>query len=182
MFFAAMIPVLLLSGYMIALLRRLEKHDRVLYRFCEVRRKLMRLLRQSGTELSPEDYRVARALLDMLETNIHNYQETKKFLLNGRRFLKSLRTYSKSAVEVANLAMIRDPRVAEVRNELGRAVLLGILDYTPLLRSELLVRFIAGSASFFARLGWRRMKTVASTLLLAKDTANRQGQEFGYAH
>jgi hypothetical protein len=182
MFYMTVVPAVFLSALMIVHLRGLQKHDKVLFRLCEVRRKMMRLLRESGEELSVEDYAAARALLNILGTTIHNYHETKQRLLDGRRFFQFLNVYSITVGEVESLTHdIRDPRVAELQMEFGKAIFHGFLLYTPLLRSELVVRFIVGALSLFARLGVSRMKKLAAALVTARDTAERQGHTFGYA-
>lgn len=180
MFYVTMIPVLILSALMIGSLRRLEKHDRVLYRFCEVRRQLMRLLRDSAHELSREDYAVVRIMLDIVGGNIHDYHETKQQLLNGRQFLRRLRRYSTTVGAVHELEAA-DPRVRKIQTEFGRTILFGFFQYTPLLRSEIIARLLVASASLFARFGWHQMKNLAAALRIARDTTARQGRDFDYA-
>jgi hypothetical protein len=182
MFYIALLPVLVLSVITIVRLARLEKHDRVLFRFCEVRRQLMSLLRETGTDLSRDDYAAARTLLDMLESTIQNYHQTKQVLLNGRRFLRFLDAYSTTAGAVERLPAIHDARLREVRVRFARAVFLGYLEYTLLLRSELLARWSLVSMTVFAHLGLRRMKNLAAALITARIVAQRQGRELGYAY
>lgn len=182
MFSIALLPVLVMSAFMIVRLARLEKHDRVLFRFCAVRRQLMQLLRESGTDLSRHDYAAARELLDMLDAAIQNYHQTKQVLLNGRRFLRFLNAYSTTAGAVERLPAIHDARLREVRVQFARAVFLGYLEYTLLLRSELLARWSIASFLFFAHLGLRRMRSLAGALITAKTVAERQGRELGYAY
>lgn len=182
MFYLALLPVLVMSAFMIVRLARLEKHDRVLFRFCEVRRRLMQLLRDAGTELSPSDYAAARELLNMLEAAIQDYPRTKQVLLNGRQFLRFLDAYSSTAGAVERLPAIHDARLREVRVQFARAIFLGYLEYTLLLRSELLARWSIASFLFFAHLGLRRMRSLAGALITAKTVAQRQGRELGYAY
>ena len=92
-------------------LREIARHDGVLFRFCEIRRSVVRLLfdRHLDGELSRRDYVDARRLLDVLNHVIGDYDKRKAVMFNFRRFVRALRKYEKTAGE------LRLPRAAARR-------------------------------------------------------------------
>jgi hypothetical protein len=177
MFYVAVVPALLMSAYMIMRLRDLKKHDTVLYRFCEIRRGIMRLLRERGTTLSQHDYVAVRTLVDAINTMIHNYRSDKRLMFNGRAFLRYMREYHVTSATVDRLNNIEDPEIQHLRDETGLAMAIAFYKYTPFLALQIVIL----AFSLLARLGWRRMRTVVGVLTSAKATAQQQAEQFGYA-
>ncbi|MFL5384628.1 MAG: hypothetical protein ACJ8GN_19060 [Longimicrobiaceae bacterium] len=177
MFYVALVPALLMSAYMIVRLRDLEKHDIVLYRFCEIRRGFMRLLRERGSTLSRHDYVAVRTLVDVINTMIHNYRSHKRLMFNGREFLRYLREYRVTSATVGQLGDIEDVEIQRLRDETGKTMVYGFFKYTPFFASQVAILAV----SLLAKLGWRRMRTAAGVLTSARATAEQQAEQFGYA-
>jgi hypothetical protein len=140
----------------------LRKHDVVLYQFCEVRRQLMRLLRAEGEQMTREDYVYAREILDAVSQTIEIYGDHKSRMFNARWFFRFLKAYRISSKEMAALPRTASPKLREIENVYGRAVLSGFLAFTPFFRSELALRFMLSFwvvlATLCAKLGvkWAR--------------------------
>lgn len=181
MFYAALVPVLVLSLVMIQRLHEMRKHDSVLYRFCEIRRRMMRLLRDRGSSLPADDYSGARLLLHVLNSTIHNYHQEKRRMFDGRGFIRYLREYRTTSETFESLNVLADAELQDLRNETGRAMVDGFFTYTPFLRFEILARAVLFGLSLLAKLGLSRMRTTASVVKSALSTAEQQAQEFGYA-
>src|SRR5688572_20065178 len=91
MFYFFMIPALLITVGMILRLRKLTKHDRVLYAFCQVRRDTMDLIRKYNLDLTKEDYVALRYIERATSDTIHDYNFCKVYIFNFRRFSAALR-------------------------------------------------------------------------------------------
>ena len=135
-------------------LREIARHDGVLFRFCEIRRSVVRLLfdRHLDGELSRRDYVDARRLLDVLNHVIGDYDKRKAVMFNFRRFVRALRKYEKTAGELRLPSPPQDAQIAEFYRQTDIAVLRGFLAYTPLIRSELWLQFFR----LFLSARWRR--------------------------
>lgn len=85
MYYALLLPalvVLVVAGYRLFHLRR---HDRVLQRFWETRRNVLQFLQENGEELSPEEYKEVRTLIAFLDDKIEHYDARKDDLFNLRK-------------------------------------------------------------------------------------------------
>ena len=72
-FYILMIPVLFFSVLMIIHLRRLKKHDEVLYTFCQNRREIMFMIREENFALSKKDYFDLRKLAEVNNKTIRHF-------------------------------------------------------------------------------------------------------------
>ena len=146
-------------------LREIARHDGVLFRFCEIRRRVVRLLfdRHLENGLLARDRRDGLRLLNLLNQVIGDYNKRKAVMFNFRRFIRALRVihalreYAKTA---GGLRMPRPPQdreIADLYGQMKTAFLRGFLAYTPLIRCELTFRII----EFFARKFLRRSLSVA---------------------
>jgi hypothetical protein len=188
MFYVAVVPALALSAYMIYYLSRLQKHDRVLYRFCQIRREMMEFFREHGSELSPEEYSSARRLVEVLNLTIHNYKHERTRMFDGRKLLRTLRDYEASVDAVVLADNSRDnERIRAFRTKFEKTLFFAFFEYTPFFRSELALRVLLVAATLLAKLGLQKMSNVVRQLQSTLPLLKRQMQEFGspggrYAH
>src|SRR6266702_1750215 len=89
-FYFLIIPSLVVLALVCLDLCRIKKHDKVLYRFCQIRRESMSFLRKKGFSLSVHDYTVLKEMLDGLDITIHNYNACKCKVFNYRNFTSKL--------------------------------------------------------------------------------------------
>jgi hypothetical protein len=141
----------------------------------------MHLLRERGETLSKEEYSAVRVLLDSVSGTIHDYHSAKRRMFNGREFLRFMRDYKSTSAAFEGLRNIQNPEIQKLRDETGRAMVMGFFAYTPFFRWEITARFFFLAAPVFARLGWRRVRTHLVVLSSALSTAKAQAEEFGYA-
>ena len=119
--------------------KEMQKHDRVLFPFCQLRRDVMHFLYMNVIEntdsLSPSEYKFVRRLLDGLDVTIHNYNQHKTLMFNVRKiaeYLKMYRKVSKAALETPD-----HPEIREFHVRIHRLLVAAFLAYTPLIRWEL---------------------------------------------
>ena len=124
--------------------KEMQKHDRVLFPFCQLRRDVMRFLYMNAMEnadsLSRTEYEFVRQLLKVLDATIHNYNQYKTSMFNVRKIAKHLKMYrkaSKTALETPD-----HPEIREFRERIHRLLVAAFLAYTPLIRWELALRLI----------------------------------------
>ena len=124
--------------------REMQKHDRVLFPFCQLRRDVMRFLYknvvENGHSLSTEEYQFLRQLLNVLDFTIHNYNQYKTLMFNVRKIAKHLKMYrraSKTSLETPEV-----PEIQEFHKRIHRLLVTAFLSYTPLIRWELAFRLI----------------------------------------
>ncbi len=129
-------------------IRRVAKHDGVLFPLCQLRRDLINFLHENVFEkpeaLSKEEYASMRRLPDAVNATIHNYNEHKTLRFNMRKVARHLATYrtSRQATEIAP-QVPDNPAIRRFHEHFGRLLVAAVLAYTPLIRWELALRLIA---------------------------------------
>ena len=124
--------------------KEMQKHDRVLFPFCQLRRDIIRFLYKNVIEntnsLSPAEYKSVCRLLNVLDGIIHNYNQHKTLMFNVRKIAKHLQMYrkvSKVALEIPD-----HPEIREFHKRIHCLLVTAFLAYTPLIRWELALRLI----------------------------------------
>ena len=124
--------------------KEMQKHDRVLFPFCQLRRDVMSFLYRNSMKdadsLSPSEYEFIRQLLNVLDATIHSYNQHKTSMFNLRKIAKHLETYRKAS-ETA-LKVPDHPEVQEFHQRIHQLLVVAFLAYTPLIRWELALRLI----------------------------------------
>ena len=124
--------------------KEMQKHDRMLFPFCQLRRDVMSFLYRSVIEnadsLSFAEYRFVRQLLSVLDVTIHNYNQHKTSMFNVRKIAKHLQMYRKAS-KIASEAPDH-PELREFDKRIHRLLVAAFLAYTPLIRWELALRLI----------------------------------------
>ena len=147
-------------------LREIARHDGVLFRFCEIRRRVVRLLfdRHLESGLSARNRRDGIRLLNLLNQVIGDYRERKAVMFNFRRFVRAIEEYEKTAGELRMPYPPQDREIADLYKQASVAILLGFLAYTPLIRSEALLRLFGLFARAVLPIGVDRFRRDAERL------------------
>lgn len=175
MFYLLMVPVLLMEVCMLLYLYRRRRHDKVLFRFCQIRRDLMQLLRDRGSSLSREEYKDARELLNVLSFTIHNYRDQKTKIFDGRKFLR----FRNSAEKIRQAEPSADPEIAALYVRTAHALVRGFIAYTPFFASELALRLVLLGAQMLGNLGIRKMRRAFEVIQATALVIRRESDEFG---
>lgn len=124
--------------------KEMQKHDRVLFPFCQLRRDIIHFMYMNAIEntdsLSPVEYKFVHWLLNVLDGTIHNYNQHKTLMFNIRKMAKNLKMYrkvSKIALEIPD-----HPEIREFHERIHRLQVAAFLAYTPLVRWELALHLI----------------------------------------
>lgn len=190
---------LLMSVPAIIWLRRIRRHDHVLFLFCQIRRDAMALVRERQFDFEREDYIALRNLIELLNTTIDNYNEYKTVVFNVRRLANLLIKYRKTARRFDDkLRETHDPTINALSHRFVLAMMEAFLAYTPLIRLTLmcyhseravamLVRFTVGIGNFalnalyavrirYANTLARRIKKCTEFVLKQQDQLNSSRQ------
>lgn len=150
---AVLLLALILHGLFVSLrLREVRRRDVVLFRFCEIRRRLVAHIyrRDISGAMSREEYLAARRLLAALNAIVSEYRGRRARMFNLREFRRFLRDYEKTSGELTSVCVPEHPELRELREECARALALAFFAYTPFLRSEIaLVLALRLGAVFF---------------------------------
>lgn len=123
-----------------ALMKRHEKHDRVLFRFYQIQRDVMAHLRACYTsqrELQQQEFQSAELLLDMLDKVIRYYRQPRTATFNPREMrqavARDLAHYRSMEQEVQmHLSAVPSGKMTELYADFERAMAEAFLIYTPL--------------------------------------------------
>lgn len=163
-FYFLIIPSLVMLTGMLFALYKMTKHDRVLYRFCQIRRETMALLRKRGFSLPENDYLALKQLLHGLDITIHNYNTCKYTVFNYRYLTRKLEELKNETSKFkAKKAKTRE--IVQLTDKFRHTMIYAFLSYTPFLRSQWIIKFILLLLKILVKLGVRKFSTLADDLL-----------------
>ena len=126
-------------------LKKVSRHDGVLFPFCQLRRDIMSFLYenifQNPGALSREEYAAVRRLSDTLNGTIRNYNQHKTLMFNMREMAEHLEAYRQAADTTLNIP--NHPVIQEFHERFGRLLVKAFIAYTPLIRLELVLYLVA---------------------------------------
>lgn len=132
-FYFLMIPVVIMSIYMISRLLEMRKHDQVLYRLCENRREMMAFLRKTGLTLSKDDYFALRELIEITNQTIHNYNDFKSSSFSvGKRieYGKDVRRLD-GKMQERQEHQLSNPTIKSMYSKFGQTMIIALLTFIP---------------------------------------------------
>ena len=151
--YLAIFPSLVLCFLALVYLHYVRKHDLILFRFCQIRREMMSLLRERGTELSKQDYNALRFFLKGINNLVQRYSVHKFNMLNARAFAAWARKNAKLLEESEAIPKSNDEQIQILQMRTNIAIALGFFAYTHFLRFEVTVMVLAHLSKFVGRLG-----------------------------
>ena len=156
-FYFLIVPALVACLCEIYRLRKLEKHDIVLYKFCEIRRLVMARIREDNFNLSKDDYVALRQLAEAASLTIHDYNEWKTSLFNFRKFKECVRKI-KNWDKIIEERKIANPDILALYKEYIYAMFFAFLTYTPFIKSEMGFRAMSISLNGIAHISMGKFK------------------------
>lgn len=167
LFYAMVIPtgILLIVG--LFKLARIKKHDYVLYRFCQIRRDLIHVLRDEEPELSTIAYERTEKILTVINGVIHDYDFCKANLFNVR---KLTRYFGLAARDTQQLQKTGFAQIDAIIESMERSIVDAFFLFTPFLRSEIIFKLFSFIASHVISLVVRDIKdSLPSIAFLRKE-------------
>jgi len=166
MFYILMTTALVTTIWMLFRVRKLKRHDEVLYKFCGLRRQAMRYLRDEDNlnSLSRQEYITLRKLVETINVTIEGYKTHKTVMFNLRYFMRFLREYKRYNKKTETIAKTDNIEIEELRDGIQKALLFGFMTYTPFIKSEVLVRVLVFLLSLLAHTGWKKVNGYISSV------------------
>lgn len=165
--------------------KEIQKHDRVLFPFCQLRREIMHFLYMNAIKntnsLSLTEYKSVRRLLNVLDATIHDYNKHKTLMFNVGKIAKHLKMYRK--VSKATLEIPDHPEIREFHERVRRFLVAALLAYTPLVRWELAFRLVVFAYRMSKQDGIRRRRAeyVVKSAEKVRDDARHYNVSLRYA-
>ena len=165
--------------------KEMQKYDRVLFPFCQLRREIMRFLYMNAIKntnsLSLTEYKSVRRLLNVLDATIHDYNKHKTLMFNVGKIAKHLKMYRK--VSKATLEIPDHPEIREFHERVRRFLVVALLAYTPLVRWELAFRLVVFAYRMSKQDGIRRRRAeyVVKSAEKVRDDARHYNVSLRYA-
>ncbi len=139
MLYVMIVPVMSLFLWALRQLNLMKKHDQVLYRFCQIRRDIIQILRQENFSLHKKEYFELRYLLHCINITINNYDVLKISFFNLRKFIEFARDFKD---EINDIKLSKKQRVLGFQRRTGYAMFEAFFSYTPLIKSTIFLSFL----------------------------------------
>lgn len=156
-------------------LLEVKKHDKHLFRFCNLRREAVKYLSCSYQDLSRNDYIALRKTIETLNGIIGSYKEHKTVVFNFRlfvRYLNDLKEFEKTTEKIST----NNEKIKDFIRSLHKLIFKAFLAYTPYFKSEIAFYLIVQLFSFGVRAGVNSLKDYLSSLEEAKKMVNAFNQ------
>jgi hypothetical protein len=132
--------------YMICKFRRLNKHDRVLYPFCQLRREIYKYFSEVKVNIDIDDYKDLNDLLAMDDKVIHTYNQNKSCLFNFRKFRRFIKTQFEELRETTEKMEERkfsnNPKISQLQKNFIGSLFFAFFEYTPFIKSEVAIKLM----------------------------------------
>lgn len=129
--------------------KKAQKHDQTLFPFCQLRRDIMKFLYENmfvqPDTLSRAEYASVRRLSDALDATIHNYNRHKTVMFDLRKMAKYLGQYRHTLKQADALELSNNPEIRKFHVRFALCLVKAFLVYTPLIRSEFVLRLVASA-------------------------------------
>jgi len=179
-FYVLMTAALLSTFWMILRMRKVKRHDEVLYRFCELRRDAMKTLRDKSSieAMTRQEYIVLRKLLETLNVIIEAYKTHKTVIFNLRTLVRVLSEYKRYNKKAESIEKTKHEGIEFLRIGIMKALLHGFLAYTPFIKSEVVVRVVLAILGLLAQSGVKKLNGYARSLKEALEIKQTYQKQF----
>lgn len=166
-------PSAFLLLIMLIVLRKITKHDNVLFPFCQIRRDIMSLINEEASQINKTDYKVLRTLLDATNMTIHEFNHFKITIFNLRWFIAWLKKYKKDVVSIDKLSTTH-AQINKLKDKYRIAMFRAFGSYTPLIKSQIIVIIFLAILQFLFKLGLKslRFQDLVNCLAWLKNDIN----------
>jgi len=163
--------------FMIWRISKMNRHDVVLYRFCELRRRTIRHLRDEDViqALSRHEYISLRKMLEMLNAIILHYKSHRTIIFNLRCFVKYLADFKAQNKKAQCINSTNNEYIEELRSDIQSALLFAFMRYTPFIRSEIVIKVSIFFLGMLANAGVKRVNRYVYSLREAFELTHRHG-------
>lgn len=167
MFYVLTIPIILLLAYNLFRLRQIRLHDEVLYKFCQLRRDVVRTIDEDINGYSKQEYRQIRLLLDQLNSTIRNFTHMKKNIFTFKIFLELVKAYIDFNTKRGSKSIKRSENdsIVLLYTQYNKTLIDGFISYVPFLRYRLIVSLMYTLIKLLSLIGLKGIQNKAGNFL-----------------
>lgn len=157
----------------------IRKHDRHLFKFCQLRRDAINLLfamhmaqNRNSTEEFDADNRALRQLIDAINIIVGAYSKHKTVLFDFRRFIKYFRDLKTFEVNSRKI-VTRDPKILALASRMQYLYAKAFLAYTPFLKHKIIVSLFLRSLATGVAAGVNSLNRYKNEIVDAVELVNQ---------
>jgi len=117
---------------------KIKKHDDVLFQFCNIRRDVMKYLRDNMDHISQEEYKSLKHLLKQLNILIRDYEALTSMIFDLGHLFKEADKTRKYVLILEKIKLPDNKEIERLYFNQKRAMLYAFMRYTPFVRSIIL--------------------------------------------
>ncbi len=164
-------------------IKKIAKHDGVLFPFCQLRRDIMKFrfdeIMQPSMTLSRDERESLRRLSSALDNVIHNYSRHKKMMFDLRKMIKAIREYRHILKQIPAIDMTNNTKIQEFHHRFAGLLARAFIAYTPLIRWERTLRLIANAYRAGKKEGAHRRAEQAQYIISNAEKARNDARRYG---
>lgn len=140
-------------------IQQMRKHDQILFKICQLRRECFQFMREQDAHLTRNDYISMRLLIKILNFTIKRYGDYKTVLFDYRMYYKYFKDNERSFHRTAKVLHTDNEEVMALFKKFRICLFDAFFTFTPLLKSEIICRFVLFSMETAAKAGWKAAYT-----------------------
>lgn len=157
-FYVFLVPVLLLSLVILFRLKSIKKNDEALFEFCQLRRDIISYLREKNTRIPEENYFEVRKLLEILNSDIHNFKKHKKGKFNFNNWITEAKGVYKNVRTAEQKKIDNNEKVEEFYKKYGQTLFGAFLRFTPFFKYKIVLLLLLGISKILAKISGDYLK------------------------
>jgi len=167
-FYILIIPFLLFSFYMITKISTERRHDKILFKFTQLRRDAMAILIRDNFSIQKQKYISLSELVSLLDVTIKSYDDIKISFFTIKNFFSYLRYYEKDKEMIEEIKIPNDSETVEIYNSFITAMIEALFTYSSFIRSNLCLSILINLLKTVGYLGIKKADYYIKTLTQLK--------------
>jgi hypothetical protein len=155
---------------------RIKRNDRVLYEFCDVRRKMMGYLRNNFETVSKDDYLSLRGSLDLLNNNIRYFDHYKMHIFNVNLLIRMIKNTRDNIAKMEEFKVSNNKEILGLISDFEKSFLIAFFIFTPLFKTKLCISLILfllsisiKAAMYFSKEYARKIKNAITAIEIIQE-------------
>lgn len=132
-FLVLLVMLLFFQFYSNRKLKNINKHDKILFFFCDHRRDIMKYLRKDGFNISLKEFKEIKQILSITSNSIH-YFDTHKTTTFNFRVMKKLIIEGKKNIEKVRIIPSDNEKIQAFQFEFVNNYLMVVFTFTPFMK------------------------------------------------
>lgn len=170
MLYIFIVPALIILASGIFELRRIQKHDNVLFAYAQLRRNILFYLKEYGMKISDTDYKIVNELLDRVDATIHHFTDFKTTYFNIRKLRKLTKKLKLQEIKTGFvLKKTQNKDINKLQKQYEYLIVKSCFTYTPFFRSEVFLKISFLVFKLFILAGVKKWQNLINDINWLKD-------------